>query len=108
MVPSTRIAGTVVGPDGGPLRGGTLSVALASPATALDPDTGTRVTIVGAIVAPIGDDGSVALSLIPTADLTPQSSYVATFAGPDGSSRLENWIVPSSSTPLALGDVPRC
>jgi len=108
VVPSTRIVGSIVAPDGTPFRGGSLNVSLSAPATALDPATSQRVKVFGRIAVPVADDGTVDFSLIPTSSLTPGSTYVAEFTLPDGRTWAENWTVPSSSSPLALGDVPRC
>jgi hypothetical protein len=108
-LPTVQITGKVLTPDGRAPRSGTVTCRLSHPGSALDGPVSQRVAT--EVVARVGADGSIAVSLVPNDAITPSgTSYLVTFSltvGGKPISWTETWQLASAPATIDIGAVPR-
>jgi len=103
LPPTTvTITGKVLGPNGVAAAGGRIRVRLVDPGGT--DNSGDQHVVAGESVFPIAADGSVSFPLIPSALISPTSSYEAVHEV--GSARwVRSWIVPTTPSTQHIGDL---
>jgi len=107
-ITTIQVAGSVVGPDGSPVSGGHIDVAL-SPANATVDDAGVEQVVAPDFPIVIASTGAVLFDIIPTQVLTLPSGGIAIYRAEyfiEGGGGWVSFWVPTGTASIALGDMP--
>src|SRR3990170_6154369 len=103
-IPTTRITGKVILPDGTGAKGGTLDIKLSQDGATVKDGTIDHVLNGRKKVSIAPADGSVDFYLVPNDAVSPAGTHwVVTFTLPDGTVWTERWQLATAPNPVEIG-----